>query len=111
MATAAVCTARLRRKLHTPNLLASCAMNTSASTTDSVRNDTHTLQRVGVIAFATITAAYVIVLARFDSFPFQDFPNHLTRAAIIADLLFHHGATFGQLFDFRFMPVPYILGD
>jgi hypothetical protein len=44
-------------------------------------------------------------------FPFQDFPNHLTRATVLADLLLHHGATFGPMFEFRFMPVPYILGD
>ena len=86
-------------------------MNTSASATDAVRNDTHTLQRAGLVAFATIAAAYVVVLARFTAFPFQDFPNHLARAAILADLMFHHGATFGQMFEFRFMPVPYILGD
>ncbi len=30
---------------------------------------------------------------------------------MLADLLFQHGATFGTMFDFRFMPVPYILGD
>jgi hypothetical protein len=86
-------------------------MDTSASATDSPRNDTHTLQRAGVVAFATMMAAYVIVLGRFTQFPFQDFPDHLTRAAVLADLLFQHGTTFGQMFEFRFMPVPYILGD
>jgi hypothetical protein len=86
-------------------------MDTSASATDVTRNDTHTLQRAGFVAFALITAAYVIVFARFTMFPFQDFPNHLTRATVLADLLFHHGATFGPMFEFRFMPVPYILGD
>ena len=86
-------------------------MATTASATESIRNDTHTLQRAGVGVFATIAAAYVIVLAQFSAFPFQDFPNHLTRAVILADILFHHGAAFGPLFEFRFMPVPYILGD
>jgi hypothetical protein len=86
-------------------------MNTSASATGSAHHETRTLQRAGVVAFATIAAAYVIVLARFTMFPYQDFPNHLTRAVVLADLLFHHGATFGQHFEFHFVPVPYILGD
>ena len=86
-------------------------MNTSASATESTPNDTHTLQRAGFVAFATLTAAYVVVIAQFTTLPFQDLPNHLTRATILADLLFHHGETFGQAFEFRFMPVPYILGD
>src|SRR2546430_8511100 len=93
------------------NLLITATMDTSASATDVTRNDTHTLQRGGFVAFALITAAYIIVFARFTMFPFQDFPNHLTRAKVLADLLFHHGATFGPMFEFRFMPVPYILGD
>lgn len=86
-------------------------MDTSASAAGATQNDTHTLQRAAFLAFATITAAYVIVFARFTNFPYQDFPNHLTRATVMADLLFHHGATFGHMFEFRFMPVPYILGD
>ena len=88
-------------------------MDTSTSATDSssTRNSTHAIQRAGFVAFTAIAAAYVVVLGRFTTFPFQDFPNHLTRATILADLLFHHGATFGQMFEFRFMPVPYILGD
>jgi len=30
---------------------------------------------------------------------------------VMADLIFHHGAQFGQAFDFQLIPVPYILGD
>lgn len=86
-------------------------MGTSASTTVATRNDTHTLQRAGFVAFMLIAAAYVIVLGRLTEFPFQDFPNHLTRATIMADLLFHHGEKFGHLFEYSFVPVPYILGD
>ena len=86
-------------------------MDTSASATDVTRNDTHRLQRAGFVAFGLITAAYIIVFARFTMFPFQDFPNHLTRATVLADLLFHHGAMFGPMFEFRFIPEPYLLGD
>jgi hypothetical protein len=86
-------------------------MDTSASATASTQNDTHTLQRASVVAFATIATAYVVTLGWFTQFPFQDFPNHLTRATVLADLFFSHGATFGQMFEFHFMPVPYILGD
>ncbi|MEJ1960911.1 MAG: hypothetical protein WDO56_04935 [Gammaproteobacteria bacterium] len=86
-------------------------MNTSASATDTRKDQRSALYRPGIVAFAAITLAYALFFARLTSFPYQDFPNHLTRAAILADLLFHHGATYGQMFDFRPMPVPYLLGD
>jgi hypothetical protein len=86
-------------------------MNTSATMTSSPRTLTHAVPIAGFLAFGLLAAAYVMVLARFTMFPFQDFPNHLTRAYILADLLFHHGATFGSLFEFRLALVPYILGD
>jgi len=75
-------------------------MDTSASATEVTRNDAHTLQRAGFVAFALITAAYIIVFARFTMFPFQDFPNHLTRATVLADLLFHHRQRSGRCLNF-----------
>lgn len=56
-------------------------------------------------------AAYVLYIAQLTSLPFQDYPNHLVRGAVIADLLFHHGARFGEVFDFHLAPLPYILHD
>jgi hypothetical protein len=56
-------------------------------------------------------AAYAAALIRCSPAGLQDFPNHMARAAVIADLLFHHGARFGQVFEFHFAAVPYVLGD
>jgi hypothetical protein len=58
-----------------------------------------------------VGAAYVLFFVRLTSFPLQDYPNHIARAVIMADLLFHHGARFGQEFATQLMLAPYILGD
>lgn len=59
-----------------------------------------------------LIAAYIAVFAYFSSaLPLQDYPNHLARALVMADLMFHHGANFGALFQFHFLAVPYVLGD
>jgi hypothetical protein len=63
------------------------------------------------LAFALLGIAYVAYFSRLTALPYQDFPNHLARAVVIADLLFHDGAQFGQVFDFQVLPLPYILGD
>jgi hypothetical protein len=55
--------------------------------------------------------AYVVVLSRLSSMPFQDAPNHLARAVAMADLMFHHGARFGGVFQYHFLAVPYVVGD
>ncbi len=86
-------------------------MNTSAAAAGPLETDSRALQRAGFLVFGLLTLSYVVFFARLTSFPYQDFPNHLTRAVVLADLLFHDGATFGRMFDFSFMPVPYILGD
>jgi hypothetical protein len=58
-----------------------------------------------------LVAAYVSLLWSLDGLPFEDAPNHLTRAVIEADLLFHGGQRFGHAFTFEWAFTPYILGD
>ncbi len=43
--------------------------------------------------------------------PMQDLPDHLTRAHIIADLIFNHGAQFGDAFALKASFSPYLAGD
>lgn len=66
---------------------------------------------VGWPAVALLTAGYVALVAQLTSFPFEDFPAHLARADVLADLLFRHGERWGGLFAFHFQPVPYLLHD
>ncbi len=63
----------------------------------------------GILALAVL--AYIAVFAWFSPLDFQDFPNHLARAMIMDDLLFHHGVQFGQSFQFHFLFTSYVLGD
>ena len=58
-----------------------------------------------------IAAIYVIVLCQYSALLYQDYPNHLARAVVLADLWFHHGAHFGNAFEFRGIAYPYIAGD
>ena len=58
-----------------------------------------------------ICAAYVACIVRLTSFPMQDYANHVARADVMADLLFHHGARFGQVFQVHLTPLPYVLPD
>ncbi len=66
------------------------------------------LGRAGVLAVCAIYVAYFYQLT---SFPFQDYPNHIARAVVLRDLIFHHGACFGQLFSFHITATPYLLTD
>ena len=63
------------------------------------------------LLLGVLAAAYVIVLTYFAPLPLQDFPNHLARAVVMADLIFHQGRDFGSAFSFQFQLAPYILGD
>lgn len=68
--------------------------------------------RIAWTVGAILIAAYVAVFARLSPFlALEDFPNHLARAVVMADLIFGHGATFGEAFEYRFLAVPYVLGD
>jgi hypothetical protein len=61
--------------------------------------------------FALAVLAYLAVIAWFSPLPLQDFPNHLARALVLADLLFRHGAQFGDNFSFEFLLTSYLGGD
>jgi hypothetical protein len=54
---------------------------------------------------------YAAYFAQLTSFPLQDYPNHLARAAILADLLFHGGHRFGAAYEFHLALAPYLLHD
>jgi hypothetical protein len=63
-------------------------------------------------ALALIVAtAYVLFFVRLTSLPLEDYPNHVARALVLCDLMFHHGARFGHEFTLTPMLVPYILPD
>src|SRR3990172_8868817 len=64
-----------------------------------------------VSAAAFLGAAYAALLWSLDGLPYEDFPNHLSRAVVVADLLFHAGQRFRDLFTFKLALNPYILGD
>lgn len=69
-------------------------------------------QRIAVVAAATLTGAYLLLVLLCGALlPLQDFPNHLARALVIADLLFDHGRHFAGVYSFRFLWAPYILSD
>jgi hypothetical protein len=69
--------------------------------------------RTGTIRglFALVVLAYIAVFVWFSPLQLQDYPNHLARAFVMADLLFRHGADFGQSYRFHFMLTPYVAGD
>src|SRR4051812_18899440 len=54
---------------------------------------------------------YMAVIAWFSPLVIQDYPNHLARALIMEDLLFHHGVVFGSDYQYHFLFTPYVLGD
>jgi hypothetical protein len=69
------------------------------------------LETLGVWTVALVMAGYLLVLTQSSYFSLLDLPNHLARATVMADLMFHHGAHFGGDFQYGFMAVPYVLGD
>jgi hypothetical protein len=66
---------------------------------------------IGWTVAAILMTAYVVIFAWFSAFSLQDYPNHLARAVAMSDLMFHGGARFGDLFQYHFSAVPYVLGD
>jgi hypothetical protein len=60
---------------------------------------------------AVIVAAYGLVFLQFAPPALQDYPNHVARALVMSDLLFHGGVRFGATFQYNFLAVPYILND
>jgi hypothetical protein len=65
----------------------------------------------GWIVGGILIAAYAVIFARFSAFSLMDYPNHLARAVVMADLIFHGGARFGDLFQYHFLPITYVLDD
>jgi hypothetical protein len=61
--------------------------------------------------FALVVLAYIAVFLWFSPLLLQDYPNHLTRAFVTADLLFRHRTEFGQGYRFHFLLTPYLSGD
>jgi hypothetical protein len=64
-----------------------------------------------LLLFGALLALYVVLGLALPNAPLQDLPNHLTRARIMADLLFDHGSIFGRDFVLHLAPEPYLGGD
>jgi hypothetical protein len=82
----------------------------AVSTPGATARDARASAALGA-AFAVLAAGYALLLGSLDAVPYQDAPNHLARAVISADLLFHGGARFGAAYALRLEPGPYLLGD
>jgi hypothetical protein len=67
--------------------------------------------KLGWTAGVILAAAYVVTLGLLSPVTLQDYPAHLARAVAMADLWFHGGARFGEMFSYHFLFVPYYLGD
>jgi hypothetical protein len=67
--------------------------------------------KIAWAAAAALGAAYCLVFLRFAPLLLQDYPNHLARAVVVNDLLFHGGVRFGGTFQYGFVAMPYILND
>ena len=86
--------------------------NALPATAPPIRSSSETLaEKISWTVAAVIGAAYLICIVRLTSFPMQDYANHVARAAVMADLLFHQGARFGQIFQVHLTPLPYVLPD
>ncbi len=77
----------------------------------SVKSDTQGYSAMAWAVALCLCAAYVVWIASLRTFPLQDFPNHVARGVIMADLLFHHGTQFGSSYALSWVPVPYLLHD
>ncbi len=66
---------------------------------------------VGWMVVAVVCAEYLFYFANLRAFPLQDFPNHIARATVIADLLFDDGVRFGKTYSLALLPIPYVLHD
>ncbi|WP_242343895.1 hypothetical protein [Anaeromyxobacter terrae] len=70
-----------------------------------------TLLEVLAVAVALLSAGYLLLLWSLDALPIQDLPNHLARATVEADLLFHDGRRFGSMFAVDLELWPFVGGD
>jgi hypothetical protein len=69
------------------------------------------ISRFGLAVVAVLYALYVAYFLQLTSLPLQDYPNHVARAVVLGDLIFHSGARFGQAFSFHLAAAPYLLTD
>src|SRR5690349_6144034 len=83
----------------------------TASTVNAAIEGQDFALEAGWITWAVLTLMYVVFFAQLTSFPMQDLPNHLARAVVLSDLIFHDGARFGHVFEFHPMLIPYSAGD
>ena len=67
--------------------------------------------RLVIIAGALVALGHVALFWTLDALPFQDLPNHFTRAAIMVDLFLHHGQRYGADFVLEPQLSPYLGGD
>ncbi len=67
--------------------------------------------RVAAALFPVLLALYAAFGLYLSNAPMQDLPDHITRAHIIADLMFNHGRQFGDHFFLQPAFSPYIGTD
>ena len=67
--------------------------------------------RLGWTLAALLIVCYAAVFVRLSPLALQDYPNHVARAVVMSDLIFHHGVHFGTQFEYHFLATPYVLGD
>ena len=65
----------------------------------------------GHVILLVAAGIYAALCLSLQNAPLQDLPNHLTRAHIIADLVFNHGAVYGGLFALHGGFYPYLASD
>lgn len=80
-------------------------------TIPAVRSRTARPWAVPETALGVAVLAYAVLAAALGNAPLQDLPNHLTRAHVIADLLWNQGAGFAAAFQFKWTFSPYLSGD
>jgi hypothetical protein len=68
-------------------------------------------REIGWTAALILAVAYAVTLSLLSPLTLQDYPAHLENAVTLTDLIFHGGAHFGAMFHYRFLFVPYFLGD
>lgn len=93
-------------------------MTPPASATSAIAARSAPASRIAAARGAVPAVLFLVLLMLYVAFglclggaPMQDLPNHLTRAHIMADLLFNHGAQFGDLFAVKLDFSPYLAGD
>ncbi len=62
-------------------------------------------------AASLVWLCYILFWFSLPLLPFQDLPNHFTRASVIQELLSDPQSELHQAFSFRLEFVPYVLGD